>query len=159
MLLRKFFTRKRDGNDVLFRSLMIILYSMLIVLVIVSSRMITVMHNNIDDSIVSSGLAGALIDLDIFSEEDKLYIQMAEMQDMSMEEKKLTVDDFKFSQRLYLTLRRNCVKTVGDWYSSGLLICHLGEKSGIGVQVPVTALISIMFQKTFRKTSERFFLS
>lgn len=81
------------------------------------------------------------------------------IQDMSMEEKKLTVDDFKFSQRLYLTLRRNCVKTVGDWYSSGLLICHLGEKSGIGVQVPVTALISIMFQKTFRKTSERFFLS
>ena len=74
MLLRKIFTRKRDGNDVLFRSLMIILYSMLIVLVIVSSRMITVMHNNIDDSIVSSGLAGALIDLDIFSEEDKLYI-------------------------------------------------------------------------------------
>ena len=74
MLLRKIFTRKRDGNDVLFRSLMIIFYSMLIVLVIVSSRMITVMHNNIDDSIVSSGLAGALIDLDIFSEEDKLYI-------------------------------------------------------------------------------------
>lgn len=70
------------------------------------------------------------------------------MQVMSMEEKrKLTVDDFKFSQRLYLTLRRNCVKTVGDWYSSGLLIRHLGEKSGIGVQVPVTALISIMFQK------------
>ena len=61
------------------------------------------------------------------------------MQDMSMEEKKLTVDDFKFSQRLYLTLRRNCVKTVGDWYSSGLLIRHLGVKSGFRVRVPVAA--------------------
>ena len=51
MLLRKIFTRKRDGNDVLFRSLMIIFYSMLIVLVIVSSRMITVMHNYIDKTL------------------------------------------------------------------------------------------------------------
>lgn len=47
----------------------------------------------------------------------------------------------------FILMNMNCVKTVGDWYSSGLLICHLGEKSGIGVQVPVTALISIMFQK------------
>lgn len=37
------------------------------------------------------------------------------MQVMSMEEKrKLTIDDFEFSQRLYFTLRRNCIKTVGD---------------------------------------------
>lgn len=37
------------------------------------------------------------------------------MQVMSMEEKrKLTVDDFEFSQRLYFTLRRNYIKTVGD---------------------------------------------
>ena len=37
------------------------------------------------------------------------------MQDMPMEEKrKLTIDDFEFSQRLYSTLRRNHIKTVGD---------------------------------------------
>ena len=72
------------------------------------------------------------------------------MQDMSMEEKKLTVDDFKFSQQLYLTLRRNCVKTVGDWYSSGLLIRHLGVKSGFRVRVPVTAFIEKSNRTSFR---------
>lgn len=73
-MIRKILTNKRDGNDVLFRTIMVVLYSMLIVVVIVSSRFITILHNNIDDSIVSSGLAGALIDLDIYSEDEKLYI-------------------------------------------------------------------------------------
>lgn len=45
------------------------------------------------------------------------------------------------------------------WYSSGLLIHHLGVKSGFGVRLPATALIFIIIFQTFRITSGRLFLS
>lgn len=73
-MLRRMLSRKRKGNGELIRSIMLLFYSMVLVIIGISVKYSKVLKNNIDDTIVSSGLAAAVIDQDIYSTDGKLYI-------------------------------------------------------------------------------------
>ena len=73
-MLRKFLSRKRKGNAELIRATMLVFYSIVLVVIGVSMKYTKVLKNNIDDTIVSSGLAATLVDQDTYSSEEKMYI-------------------------------------------------------------------------------------
>lgn len=73
-MLCKFLSRKRKGNAELIRATMLVFYSIVLVMIGVSMKYTKVLKNNIDDTIVSSGLAATLVDQDTYSSEEKLYI-------------------------------------------------------------------------------------
>lgn len=73
-MLRKFLSRKRKGNAELIRAAMLVFYSIVLVVIGVSMKYTKVLKNNIDDTIVSSGLAATLVDQDTYSSEEKMYI-------------------------------------------------------------------------------------
>ena len=73
-MLCKFLSRKRKGNAELIRATMLVFYSIVLVVIGVSMKYTKVLKNNIDDTIVSSGLAATLVDQDTYSSEEKLYI-------------------------------------------------------------------------------------
>lgn len=56
-MLCKFLSRKRKGNAELIRATMLVFYSIVLVVIGVSMKYTKVLKNNIDDTIVSSGLA------------------------------------------------------------------------------------------------------
>lgn len=73
-MLCKFLSRKRKGNAELIQATMLVFYSIVLVVIGVSMKYTKVLKNNIDDTIVSSGLAATLVDQDTYSSEEKLYI-------------------------------------------------------------------------------------
>jgi len=73
-MLRKFLSRKRKGNAELIRATTLVFYSIVLVVIGVSMKYTKVLKNNIDDTIVSSGLAATLVDQDTYSSEEKMYI-------------------------------------------------------------------------------------
>lgn len=73
-MLCKFLSRKRKGNAELIRATMLVFYSIVLVVIGVSMKYTKVLKNNIDDTIVSSGIAATLVDQDTYSSEEKLYI-------------------------------------------------------------------------------------
>ena len=56
------------------RATMLVFYSIVLVVIGVSMKYTKVLKNNIDDTIVSSGLAATLVDQDTYSSEEKMYI-------------------------------------------------------------------------------------
>lgn len=70
--------RRRKGNVELIRSIMLLFFSMVLVVIGISLKYTKALKNNIDDTIISSGLAAALIDQDVYFEDGKLYIDKNE---------------------------------------------------------------------------------
>ena len=73
-MLRKFLSRKRKGNAELIRATMLVFYSIVLVVIGVSMKYTKVLKNNIDDTIVSSGLAATLVDQLYINKYDSLRI-------------------------------------------------------------------------------------